>query len=190
MRSAEMPCGHGRDSTRGSRGCRRRWSTDPAVRFQRDIDSTPPATTRSWAPLATPIAATVIACWPEPQKRFSVMPGTVSGQPASSSASRAMSSPWSPGEDAVAGDHVVDLGGVEPGRDAQRPQALGEQLLRMDAVQRAVGTALASRRAHDVEDPCGVRHRHHNLFRSLIVVHCTLDHRRVTVLPNGKKPTL
>ena len=101
-----------------------------------------------------------------------------------------MSSPWSPGEDAVAGDHVVDLDGVEPRARRQRPQTLREQLLRMDPVQRAVGTTPAARRAHDVEDPCGVRHRHHNLFRSLIVVHCTLDHRRVTVLPNGKKPTL
>ncbi|CAN5638702.1 hypothetical protein BH09ACT8_BH09ACT8_51720 [soil metagenome] len=67
--------------------------TEPAVRFHRDIDSTPPAITRSCAPLPTPIAATVMACCPEPQNRFSVIPGTVSGHPASSRASRAMSSP-------------------------------------------------------------------------------------------------
>ena len=46
-------------------------------------------------PLATPIAATVIACWAEPQKRLRVSPGTVSGHPASSVANRPTAS-WSP----------------------------------------------------------------------------------------------
>ena len=37
--------------------------------------STPPATTRSCAPALTACAAKFTACWPEPQKRFSVTPG-------------------------------------------------------------------------------------------------------------------
>ena len=47
IRSAEMPWG-----TVGNRslnaGLPPSIVTDPAVRFHRDIDSTPPATTRSW----------------------------------------------------------------------------------------------------------------------------------------------
>ena len=62
------------------------------------------------------------------------------------------------GEDAVAGDHVVDLGGIEPDPRRQRPETLGEQLLGMDVVQRAVGASLAAGRADHVDDP-GVGHR-------------------------------
>ena len=36
------------------------------------------------------------ACWPEPQKRLIVRPGVAYGQPALSTARRAMSAPWSP----------------------------------------------------------------------------------------------
>ena len=61
------------------------------------------------------------------------------------------------GEDAVSGDHVVDLYRVEPDSRRQRPEALREQLLGMDVVQRAVGPPLAAGRAHHVEDP-GVSH--------------------------------
>ena len=57
----------------------------------RDIDSTPPATTICWKPARTPIAAKFTACWPDPQKRFSVTPGASSDQPASRAAMRAMS---------------------------------------------------------------------------------------------------
>ena len=71
------------------------------------------------------------------------------------------------GEDAVAGDHVVDLGRVEPDARRQRPEALGEQLLRMDVVQRAVGTPLAAGRADHVDDP-GVGHR-------LVLAHLVVD---------------
>ncbi len=57
----------------------------------RDIDSTPPPITHSWWPARMPIAATVTACWPDPQNRCSETPGVVTGQPASSTDMRAMS---------------------------------------------------------------------------------------------------
>ena len=55
----------------------------------RDIDSTPPATTTSAIPERTIAVAMPIADMPEAQRRFTVMPGTVSGKPASSQAMRA-----------------------------------------------------------------------------------------------------
>jgi hypothetical protein len=57
------------------------------------------------------------------------------------------------GEDAVARDDVVDLGGFEAGPRRQRAQALREQGLRVNAVQGAVGAALAARCADGVENP-------------------------------------
>jgi hypothetical protein len=57
------------------------------------------------------------------------------------------------GEDAVARDDVVDLGGCEAGSRGQRAQTLREQGLRVDAVQGTVGAALAARCADGVENP-------------------------------------
>jgi hypothetical protein len=57
------------------------------------------------------------------------------------------------GEDAVTGDDVADLGRVEPRAGGQRSEALGEEVLRVDAVQGAVGPTSAARRANGVEDP-------------------------------------
>jgi hypothetical protein len=94
MRSAPMPCG-----------------TKPVVRLvsgsaaqappsepmgTRDIDSTPPASTRSSQPLRTFCAATFTASSPEAQNRLSWTPATVSGSPAAIAAVFAMSAPWSP----------------------------------------------------------------------------------------------
>src|SRR4051794_6861099 len=62
----------------------------------RDIDSTPPAKTRSSHPDATFCAATLTASRPEAQKRLSWTPATVSGSPALIAAVLAMSAPWSP----------------------------------------------------------------------------------------------
>src|SRR3954453_4564712 len=62
----------------------------------RDIDSTPPAKTRSSQPEATFCAATFTASRPEAQKRLSWTPATVSGSPALIAAVLAMSMPWSP----------------------------------------------------------------------------------------------
>src|SRR3954466_16387517 len=62
----------------------------------RDIDSTPPASTRSSQPEATFCAAMFTASRPEAQKRLSWTPATVSGSPALIAAVLAMSAPWSP----------------------------------------------------------------------------------------------
>jgi len=55
----------------------------------RDMDSTPPATTISAAPALIMWEAMMMALMPEAQRRLTVMPGTVSGKPASSQAMRA-----------------------------------------------------------------------------------------------------
>ena len=60
------------------------------------IDSTPPATTTSYWPLTRPAAAKWTDCWLDPHWRSTVTPGTDSGQPAESTALRAMSNVCSP----------------------------------------------------------------------------------------------
>ncbi|SHT90711.1 Uncharacterised protein [Mycobacteroides abscessus subsp. abscessus] len=62
----------------------------------RDIDSTPPASTRSSQPERTFCAPMLMASRPEAQKRLSWTPPVVSGRPAASTAVRAISPPWSP----------------------------------------------------------------------------------------------
>ena len=62
----------------------------------RVIDSTPAATTTSYAPAITPWAAKCRACWPDPHCRSTVVPGTVSGNPAARAALRARFRPCSP----------------------------------------------------------------------------------------------
>ncbi len=55
----------------------------------RDIDSTPPAST-SWAsPVRTARAPMATASSPDPHRRLTVTPGTVTGRPANSAAMRA-----------------------------------------------------------------------------------------------------
>ena len=90
---------HRRVALRAARGCRRRASDGASAAGQRDIDSTPQPMASSCSPLRTPIAAKVTACWPEPQNRFSVTPGISIGQPAASTDSRPIDSPWSPTPD-------------------------------------------------------------------------------------------
>src|SRR5438309_9395178 len=58
--------------------------------------STPPANTSCAAPLTTACAPKFTACSPEPQNRFTVVPGTSTGRPAASTAPRAMFMPCSP----------------------------------------------------------------------------------------------
>jgi len=55
----------------------------------RVIDSTPPASAKSISPAFTACVAAPTALRPEAHKRLTVMPGTLSGNPASSSAMRA-----------------------------------------------------------------------------------------------------
>ena len=95
IKSAEIPCG---TSGKASRS----WalpevkSGGPSAAGHLDIDSTPPPTTSCWCPAWMPIAANVIACWPEPQYRFNVTPGASTGQPAARTPIRPMQPAWSP----------------------------------------------------------------------------------------------
>ncbi len=98
----------------------RRSSTGPPSTSQRDIDSTPPATTRSWAPEPMPMAATVIACCPEPQNRLSVMPGTRLGPSDQECGQAGDVVTVVAAQDPVPGDDVVDLTGVESHPGSQR----------------------------------------------------------------------
>jgi hypothetical protein len=58
--------------------------------------STPPATYTSPSPAITRCEARAMVCRPEEQKRFTVMPETVTGQPAISAIWRAMLAPVAP----------------------------------------------------------------------------------------------
>jgi hypothetical protein len=60
--------------------------------------------------------------------------------------------------DSVSDDHVLDLDRVEPDPASEGPQALGQQLLRMDMVECSVRAAFAPRRTDHVDEP-GVGHR-------------------------------
>ena len=62
---------------------------NPLMKQQYGIDSTPPAIANSISPARMPRAASPTALRPEAQSRFTVMPGTESDTPASSSAMRA-----------------------------------------------------------------------------------------------------
>ncbi len=53
------------------------------------MDSTPPAIASSISPALMARAALMTASMPEPHRRFNVVPGTVSGSPASSRLMRA-----------------------------------------------------------------------------------------------------
>ncbi len=61
-----------------------------------EIDSTPPATYTLPSPVAMRCAASAMVCSPDEQKRFTVMPGTVTGQPARTAIWRAMFQPVAP----------------------------------------------------------------------------------------------
>lgn len=61
-----------------------------------EIDSTPPATYTSPSPAMIRCAASAIVCNPEEQKRFTVIPGTLTGSPARSAICRAMFAPVAP----------------------------------------------------------------------------------------------
>ena len=94
IRSALTPCGT-KDKALLTRGSMTQ--APPSLPMgQRLIDSTPPATTMSSMPDMILAAARLTASRPEAQKRDRVTPATVSDQPASSTAVRAMSAPCSP----------------------------------------------------------------------------------------------
>src|SRR5258708_5654641 len=67
----------------------------PCVGSRRSASS-PPAATTAPSPARTRCAASAMVCRPEEQKRFTVMPGTVTGQPARSAICRAILPPVAP----------------------------------------------------------------------------------------------
>ncbi len=81
----------------------------------RDIDSTPPASTRSSQPERTFCAARLTASRPEAQNRLSWKPATVSGSPAATAAVLAMSPPWSPSGDTTPSTRSSMSAGSSPG---------------------------------------------------------------------------
>src|SRR6185436_3299659 len=94
IRSALMPCGMNAvlNAVSGSQA-----HGPPSVPIgTRDMDSTPPATTRSSQPERTFCAAMFTASRPEAQKRFSCTPEARKSQPAASAAVLAMQLPCSP----------------------------------------------------------------------------------------------
>src|SRR5687768_14428376 len=60
------------------------------------MDSTPPATNTSPSPATMRCAASAMVCSPDEQNRFTVMPGTLIGQPARMAIWRAMFQPVAP----------------------------------------------------------------------------------------------
>ena len=82
-----------------------------------------------------PIAANVTACWPDPQKRLSVIPGASTGQPAASTAIRPMHIPWSPVELPLPTTTSSTSLGSNPTRSRSCVEHLGQQLLGMDVVE-------------------------------------------------------
>jgi hypothetical protein len=58
-----------------------------------------------------------------------------------------------PAEDAVAGDHVIDVDRIEVGPLTECGEAAGEQGLWVNGVQSAVGAASPAGRAYRVENP-------------------------------------
>ncbi|SSS38734.1 Uncharacterised protein [Acinetobacter baumannii] len=91
MRSAPTPCGT-KDDLRLVSGSKAHGPPSEPIGI-RDIDSTPPATTKSSQPERTFMAAMLTASKPEAQKRLICTPATSSFQPAAIAAVLAISPP-------------------------------------------------------------------------------------------------
>ncbi len=103
------------------------------------IDSTPPATTRSYWPLTRPAAAKWTDCWLEPHWRSTVTPGTDCGQPAAEHGAAGDVERLLADLADAAPDHVVDLGRVgQPGALRERVEHVRRQVHRVNPGQRAV----------------------------------------------------
>ena len=121
-----------------------------------EIDSTPPAAKMSPSPVITRCAAMAIVCRPDEQKRLTVIPDVVTGQPA-----RMRDLP----RDVAAGrafrvgaahDDVLDLARIEPRALDRVPQRVAAHRGAVGDVERAL-PALAERRARGGDDD-GIRH--------------------------------
>ena len=99
----------------------------------RDIDSTPPAITRSASPTAIARAPSMTACRPEPHSRLTVAPGTRDRQAGEQQAHARDVAVVLAGLVRAAEEHVVDAGGIGAGAphelgDRDRAQIVGAHL--------------------------------------------------------------
>ena len=119
----------------------------------RDIDSTPPANTRSSQPDATFWAATLTASRPDAQKRFSCTPGTGVREPRLDRRGLGDVATLIADRRDDAEDDVIDLLGIKLGVAAQDlVHQADDEIDRLGRVQRAVRLPPAARRADRVED--------------------------------------
>ncbi len=107
----------------------------------RDIDSTPPATTKSHWPEITAAAAKWTACWLDPHWRSSVVPGTDSGQPAASTALRPTFHDCSPTCETQPHTTSSTSRRVEPGAFGEAAEDEAGQIHRVHAGKTALATA-------------------------------------------------
>ncbi len=119
----------------------------------RDMLSTPPPTATCCMPESTPVAAKFTACKPEPQKRLSVTAVTSCGQSAASTALRAMLAPCS----CACVTQPMTTSSTSrlstPVALRQLVERLRQQLLRVNAAERALARFAASARcAHRVQN--------------------------------------
>ena len=141
----------------------------------RDIDSTPPPTTRSWNPASTPSGGEVDGLLARAAEAVEGDAGGVE-RPAGVERGHAGDVHRVVAAAGAAAHHdVVDVGGVEAVAVLQGVEHLGEDPLRVDVVQRAVLLALAPRRADGVDDP-GFR------FHAAIVAHRSFGYRIGSIL--------
>src|SRR5471032_1388961 len=117
----------------------------------RDMDSTPPTTTRSSKPERTFIAPRFTASRPEAQKRLICTPATLMSQSATSAAVLAMSAPWSP-TGVTQPSTMSSTWRVSVAALCQRGEQTRHQVYRLDAMQGAVGLAFAPGRAYRIKD--------------------------------------
>ena len=114
-----------------------------------------------------------MACWLLPHWRSTVVPGTVSGNPAPSSALRAMLTAWSPTWVTAPAMTSSICDGVDAGALDEFAQAVGEQVGRQHVVQRAVGLALADGGAYRADDDgVAVRISGHGFLRTRLSIAC------------------
>ena len=106
----------------------------------------------SYAPEITPWAAKLIACWLLPHWRSTVVPGTDSGKPGAEQRIAGDVDGLVADLGDGAGDHVVDLRGVDARAGHQFGQAVREQVDRQHVVQCAAGLALSDRGAYRPDD--------------------------------------
>ena len=165
MRSAPIPCGT-KPTAKLVIGSANQAPPSEAI-GTRDIDSTPPASTRSSQPERILAAARLTASRPEAQKRFSCTPATVSGSPAAIAAMLGDVGALV-ADRADDAEHDVVHGGRVQVREAAPDlvDQADDQVDGFGGVQRAVGLAATARGADRVVDVRFGAHVRHSLLRA------------------------